>query len=260
MIIKASIIIMCDISIYIILGLAVGYIGGYAGIGGGPFLVSFLVLVCGMPQLSAQGNILTMMLGPMSLLGVVSLYDYVKQQWLNIAVGVISYCTFSYIGAVLAFSIGEQDIKIFFALILIIISSIQIIPAIRKKTYAAIKYRDHISWTWVLILGALTGTVGGLFGIGAGVLMVPILIGIFRLKKEIARALSLAILVPPVSYGAYVKYNMEMIIDWNIVLILFFSYFVANYFGAQAGTKASNKRFKIIYSIVLIGIALVYLF
>ena len=54
---------MCDLLIYVILGLSVGYIGGYAGIGGGPFLVSFLVLVCGMSQLMAQGNILTMMLG-----------------------------------------------------------------------------------------------------------------------------------------------------------------------------------------------------
>ncbi|MBO3117199.1 sulfite exporter TauE/SafE family protein [Winogradskyella sp. DF17] len=251
---------MCDIYFYIILGLAVGYIGGYAGIGGGPFLVSFLVLVCGFSQLQSQGNILTMMLGPMSLLGVISLYDYVKQQWLNITVGVISYCLFSYFGAVFAFLIGEQDVKLLFSLILIVIALIQLVPIFRTKTFSAIKYRDSVSWPWILILGALTGTIGGLFGIGAGVLMVPVLIGIFKLKKEFARALSLAILVPPVSYGAYIKYNMEISIDWTIVLILFFSYFIANYFGAKAGTKASDKRFKIVYSIVLIGIAAVYLF
>ncbi|MCA0133771.1 sulfite exporter TauE/SafE family protein [Winogradskyella alexanderae] len=251
---------MCELYIYIFLGLTIGYVGGYAGIGGGPFLVSFLVLICGFSQLESQGNVLTMMLGPMSLLGVVSLYDYVKQQWLNIAIGVISYCTFSYIGAVVAFLIGEQDIKLLFALILILIAFIQIVPILRGKTYNSIKYRDSISWLWILILGALTGTVGGLFGIGAGVLMVPVLIGIFKLKKEFARALSLAILVPPVSYGAYIKYNLEITIDWNLVLILFFSYFVANYFGAKAGTEASNKHFKITYSLVLVGIAIVYLF
>ena len=77
---------MCDPLIYILLGLAVGYIGGFAGIGGGPFLVSFLVLYCGMSQLVAQGSVLTMMLGPMSLLGVMSLNEYLKKQWLNITI------------------------------------------------------------------------------------------------------------------------------------------------------------------------------
>lgn len=250
---------MCDIYIYIILGLSVGYIGGYAGIGGGPFLVSFLVLVCGFSQLQSQGNILTMMLGPMSLLGVASLYDYVKQQWLNITIGVLSYCIFSYFGALGAFLIGEQDLRIYFALILIVIALIQIIPLLKKKSSSDRTTKESISWLWIFILGALTGTVGGLFGIGAGVLMVPVLIGIFKMKKEFARALSLAILVPPVSYGAYLKYNLENPVDWDIVIILFLSYFVANYFGAKAGTKASDKHFKIVYSLVLIAIAAVYL-
>lgn len=252
---------MCEIYIYIILGLSVGYIGGYAGIGGGPFLVAFLVLVCGMTQLVAQGNILTMMLGPMSLLGVLSLYKYVKKQWLNIIVGVLFYCLFSYFGALGAFSIGEQSIKTCFAILLILIALIQLIPLLKKqsKEKSESQLKESISWIWVLILGAVTGTVGGLFGIGAGVLMVPILISVFRLKKEYARALSLAILVPPVSYGAYIKYNVEITIDWNIVILLFISYFIANYFGAKAGTKASNKTFKLLYSTILVGIALIYL-
>lgn len=251
---------MCDIYVYIILGLFVGYVGGYAGIGGGPFLVSFLVLVCGFSQLQAQGNILTMMLGPMSLLGVMSLYNYVKQQWLNITIGVFSYCVFSYFGALGAFLIGEQNLKIYFAILLVIIALIQITPLLKNKTALKQNTKTSLFWGWVFILGALTGTIGGLFGIGAGVLMVPILIGSFKMKKEFARALSLAILVPPVSYGAYIKYNLENPIDWNIVIILFSSYFIANYFGAKAGTKASDKRFKIVYSVVLIAIALVYFF
>lgn len=251
---------MCDIYVYIILGLFIGYVGGYAGIGGGPFLVSFLVLVCGFSQLQAQGNILTMMLGPMSLLGVMSLYNYVKQQWLNITIGVFSYCVFSYFGALGAFLIGEQNLKIYFAILLVIIALIQITPLLKNKTALSKNTKTSIFWGWVFILGALTGTIGGLFGIGAGVLMVPVLIGSFKMKKEFARALSLAILVPPVSYGAYIKYNLENPIDWNIVIILFSSYFIANYFGAKAGTKASDKRFKVVYSVVLIAIALVYFF
>lgn len=241
------------------LGLAIGYIGGFAGIGGGPFLVSFLVLACGMTQLAAQGNILTMMLGPMSLLGVYSLYGYVKKQWLSITIGVLSYCFFSYFGALSAFWIGEHDLRIYFAIMLILIAAIQLLPFLKKEANTKGLTKESIPLIWILILGSVTGAVGGLFGIGAGVLMVPVLIGAFKMKKEFARALSLAILVPPVSYGAYIKYNLENPVDWNIVIILFLSYFVANYFGAKAGTKVSNNSFKLIYSAILLAIAVIYL-
>lgn len=252
---------MNDIIIYILLGLSVGYIGGFAGIGGGPFLVAFLVLFLGMTQLSAQGNVLTMMLGPMSLLGVISLYEYVKKQWTSISIGVLSYCFFSYFGAELAFYIGENNLKIYFAFLLIIIALIQILPMLREKNTKSITNDDveSIALIKIFILSSLIGVTGGLFGIGAGVLMVPILIGPFKMKKEFARALSLAILVPPVSLGAYIKYQSEININWTLVIILFFSYFIANYFGAKAGTKASNKFFKIMYSIILVSIAIIYL-
>ncbi len=248
---------MCDPLIYVFLGLAVGYIGGLAGIGGGPFLVSFLVLYCGMSQLAAQGNVLTMMLGPMSLLGVMSLYRYVKNQWLNIVVGVICYCIFSYFGAVFAFYIGETDLKYYFAVLLIIIALLQFKSFLKKNSKAADK--DHISVYWIAFLAACTGILGGLFGIGAGVLMVPILIGIFKLKKEYARALSLAILIPPVSYGAFIKYNFENPVDWQLVGILFGTYFISNFFGAKMGSKISGQAFTFIYGVILLSIAIVYL-
>lgn len=249
---------MCELYVYIILGLCVGYIGGYAGIGGGPFLVSFLFLYCGMTQLAAQGSVLTMMLGPMSLLGVISLYKYVKTMWFSIAIGVISYCVFSYVGAELAFYIGETNMRVYFAIILFLIAGIQLFPFVLKKEKRPISLGESISLNWVFILGSITGIVGGWFGIGAGVLMVPVLINIFKMKKEYARSLSLAILVPPVSYGAFIKYNVEMEINWNLVLALFFSYFIANYFGAQAGTKSSNTTFKVIYSLLLLVIGFIY--
>jgi uncharacterized membrane protein YfcA len=248
---------MCDPLIYVLLGLVVGYIGGFAGIGGGPFLVSFLVLYCGMSQLVAQGNVLTMMLGPMSLLGVMSLYEYVKKQWINIVIGVIFYCIFSYFGAVFAFYIGETDLKYYFAAMLVIIALMQFRSYLKKNAKAP--HKEHISYYWIGILAACTGILGGMFGIGAGVLMVPILISVFKLKKEYARALSLAILIPPVSYGAFIKYNFENPVDWQLVGILFGTYFIANFFGARMGSKISGKAFTLVYGVILFSIAVLYM-
>ncbi len=79
------------------------------------------------------------------------------------------------------------------------------------------------------------------------------------MKKNHARALTLAILLPPVSLGAFIKYQQEGAIDWRLVIILFISYFIANYFGAKHGSKANIQTFKRIYAILLIGVAIVYL-
>ena len=247
---------MTTIIIYILLGLAVGYIGGYAGIGGAPFLIAFLVLVMGVSQYTAQGSVLTMMLGPMSLLGILTMKDEVKSQWKSIVTGVIAYAFFSYFGAEAAFYFGEMSIKKYFAVLLVIIGIMQLIPRFSQPEH--IQKNEQIPLWWMFIIGSITGIIGGLFGIGAGVLMVPIFLMGFNMKKNHARALTLAILLPPVSLGAFIKYQQEDAIDWLLVFILFFSYFIANYLGVKHGSKANLSRFKKIYAVLLIGIAIVY--
>ena len=124
---------------------------------------------------------------------------------------------------------------------MIIIAFLQFGSFVLKN--AAVADKEYVSPYVICILAISTGILGGMFGIGAGILMVPILIGVFKLKKEHARALSLAILIPPVSYGAFIKYNFENPVDWQLVGILFASYFIANFFGAKMGSKISGKGF-----------------
>jgi len=248
---------MCSLTIILLLGLVVGFLGGYAGIGGAPFMIAFLVLVCGFPQLEAQGSVLTMMLGPMSLLGILTLKEEVKAQYKNIIIGVFTYAIFSYFGAELAFRLGELDVRHYFAFLLVLVAILQLFSKYLGGGKNQIKQIPH---PWMLLIGTITGVVGGLFGIGAGVLMVPVFLAFFKLNKNYARALSLAILLPPVSLGAFVKYNMEDAIDWKIVFLLFFSYFVANYFGTKFGSRSSMLYFKIIYTLLLLSLASIYWF
>lgn len=247
-----------DLFLLLIIGLVVGFIGGFAGIGGAPFLVAYLVIVLNYPQLSAQGNVLTVMLGPMSLMGVISLWPSIKPQLLNIGLGVLTYMLFSYFGAAFAFYIGEEGMKFYFAVLLLIIAGIQLYPFLfNSEPPGKVK---HISIIWIFFLGSLIGFIGGFFGIGAGVLFVPLLITFFKLDKDMARGLSLAILLPPVSLGGFYRYNMEGIIEWNLVWTIFITYFISNYFGAKLGSKVKTDTFQFIYSFILIGIAFIYLY
>ncbi len=242
-----------DWLIIILLGLLIGYIGGYAGIGGAPFMIAFLVLVMGMEQHTAQGTVLTMMLGPMSLMAVYSLWHETKSQWKNILIGIFSYAFFSYFGAQWAFMLPESRLKKYFAVMLVLTAIFQLV-----NNKAKTNTNEQIPWYWMAIIGAAAGIVGGFFGVGAGVLFIPIFISLFGLKKNYARALSLGILLPPVSLGAFIKYYQMGAIRWDYVFILFTGYFIANYFGAKRGSRASLKNFKRIYAIILLILAGLY--
>mgnify|MGYP002041225292 CR=1 FL=1 len=50
-----------------------------------------------------------------------------------------------------------------------------------------------------LLLGAALGTVGGLFGIGGGLIAIPVLGVLFGLDQQIAQGTAL-VMVVPVSY------------------------------------------------------------
>lgn len=246
-----------DIIIYLLIGLSVGYIGGYAGIGGGPFIVAALVLFAGQTQLQAQGSMLAIMMGPMSFLGVLSMKEEVRSLWKAILIGVLSYCAFSYLGAVFAFELGEQKMRLYFALLLIFLGILQLAHVSKTKKNSTPK--KQISLWWILALSAFTGIFGGLFGIGAGVLLVPLLIQFFNMNKNYARALSLAILLPPVSLGGFLKYHAIEPTNWVLVVTVFLGYFIANHFGAKAGSHASNQNFKRYYGVLLFALSIIYL-
>jgi len=242
-----------DKIIVAILGLLIGYLGGYAGIGGAPFMIAFLVLVLGVDQHTAQGTVLTMMLGPMSLMAILSLWKETKSQWKNILIGIVSYAVFSYFGALLAFSLDETRLKKYFGIMLILTAVFQWLN--NKDTENT---NTHIPWYWMLVIGAAAGVIGGFFGVGAGILFIPVFISIFGLKKNYARALSLGILLPPVSLGAFIKYYEMGAIRWDYVIILFIGYFLANYFGARHGSKISLRTFKKVYSVILLLLGILY--
>ncbi|MFC1542143.1 TSUP family transporter, partial [Candidatus Latescibacterota bacterium] len=198
-----------------LIGALFGYIGGYTGIGGAPFLVSFSVIVLGLSQHEAQGTILAVMLGPMSLFSVIVMWDRVKVLKWYILSCVLSYAVFSYFGAAGAYAISEVSLKLLFGFLLLSIGIINLYisknlnendqPLHPGKMTVSGGTIPANSYT-ITIFGIVTGLLGGFFGIGAGVLMMPVFIGLFGIHKDDARALSLAILLPPVSLGAVIKY------------------------------------------------------
>ena len=310
-----------------VLGIAVGSLGGYAGIGGAPFLVAGLVLVLGYSQRLAQGTVVAVMLGPMSLPGVMVMKDRVIACKNYIYIGVVTYASCSYVGATIAYLFNDKLMSQIFAIFIFVLGCRNIMNAIRDylkakedekngvelKSSGAIQtggssqadneaassdasndavaqedvdmekaadveddgILDHhrnfnpdgityavekpykFSLITAAVMGCIVGTVGGLFGIGAGVLMVPLMVNVWGIHKDDARAISLGILCPPVSLGAVIRYQKDGDINWWMVLLQFICYVVTNYYGAKVGKRAKPVIFNRVLGAMLAVLGIV---
>ncbi len=242
-----------NIFLYVIYGLIIGFVGGYAGISGAPILIVFLTLISGFSQHLAQGTSLAIMLGPMSFMGVWYMRDILKKYIKHAIVGFILYALFSYVGGWMAYQFDSQSLKRIFSVFIFIIGVVYVFRSL-KTNVAGYKKCKIIH---VAILSIFVGIIGGFLGIGAGVLFVPILSTIFKVEKNIARAISLAILLPPVSLGAVIKYSSMGDINWIAAIIIFISYFTMNYVGAKIGTGHSHRKFGIVFGVFLSAIGII---
>lgn len=255
--------IMSEYLLIAVCGLAVGLIGGYGGIGGAPLLVFLLGTLLGYPQHLAQGTVIAVMLGPMSLPGVWVMWDRVKPLSTLVAVAVVTYACFSYFGASIAYLFSSEVLRLLFSGLLLAIGLRYLLFRNGRRARPAQKRGGRSLlplnvWTMAL-LGAGIGVVGGLFGIGAGVVLVPLLVKLFGMDKDDARAVSLAMLVPPVSIGAVIKYQTQGDIHWYAVLVALTAYFASNYWGAKLGRRETGDRFRLWMGVILFVSGLLYM-
>jgi uncharacterized membrane protein YfcA len=74
-------------------------------------------------------------------------------------------------------------------------------------------------WPWLGVLGAASGTMGGLFGVGGAVVATPILTSIFGTSQVVAQGLSLALALPSTGV-TLATYAFHHEVDWSIGLPL----------------------------------------
>jgi uncharacterized membrane protein YfcA len=84
-------------------------------------------------------------------------------------------------------------------------------------------------------LGMAGGVVGGLFGIGGGVLMIPVLGLLYGLDQQVAQGTTLVMVVPNVLFALY-RYRQRVGVDLRIAATLGLSALVATYPAARVAT------------------------
>ncbi len=109
-----------------------------------------------------------------------------------------------------------------------------------------------------LSIGLAAGVSSGLFGIGGGVIIVPLLLYFFKYPQQMATATSLVTLMLPVGVlGAFQYYKAGFIQTENIkvALIIAAGMFVGALFGAKFASGLQSATLSKMFSVFLIIIA-----
>ncbi len=91
-----------------------------------------------------------------------------------------------------------------------------------------------------LLIGSVAGILAGLFGIGGGIVIVPMLITFLKFAPSKAVGTSLAAMLLPVGIMAVWKYAKVGDVDFKVASALAVGIFFMAYLGAHLGLSIGN--------------------
>jgi uncharacterized membrane protein YfcA len=112
----------------------------------------------------------------------------------------------------------------------------------------------------VFLAACAVGVFGGLFGVGGGILFVPLLVLGFGFRQHRAQGTTLVALVPPTGLLAFINYARAGQVDWRVGLLLMPGVFLGGVAGARLALRLSPRPMRILFAtlVCLAGIFEVY--
>src|SRR5437763_1572018 len=86
--------------------------------------------------------------------------------------------------------------------------------------------------SWMLLAGLAVRVISGMLGIGGGVLVIPVLVGVFGFAHERAVGTSLGMLLPPIGIFAFLDYYRHGNVDLTAAGLLALGFAAGAFFGS----------------------------
>jgi uncharacterized protein len=240
--------------IAVLIGLAVGILVGFLGIGGGIVLVPALTLLLGFTQQMAQGTSLFMQLPPLGL-GALLLYwrKGLVDRWAGAACA-LGIFVGGYFGSRLAIGVSARDLQgLFGAFLMVAAASLWREPRERRPATAAPDAWPRLAAVFVVTCGV--GVLSGLFGVGGGILLVPLLVVVLGFEQHVAQGTSLVALVPPTGLLAFLNYQRAGKVDWKVGLLIMPGIFLGGLIGSRLALRFASRQMRRIFAVLLLPIS-----
>lgn len=103
----------------------------------------------------------------------------------------------------------------------------------------------------ILATAFAVGVLGGMFGVGGGILLVPLLVLLFRFDQHTAQGTSLVALVPPTGLLALVNYWNAGQVDGKVGLFLMPGVFLGGILGSKLAQRLSPQGMRRVFATLL---------
>jgi uncharacterized membrane protein YfcA len=278
------------VNIFVILaiGVAVGFISGMFGIGGG-FLMTPLLIFLGIPPAVAVASVTTH-IAASSMSGAIS---YWRRKAIDIALvfmllagGIIGTASGVWLFTLLR-AIGQLDITIGVSYVLLlgivgvlmVIESVRAIMRVRQGKPVELRRpgshmwihglpfklrfkrsRIYVSAIPVWGIGFIIGFVGAIMGIGGGFLLVPMLIYLLRVPTATVIGTSMVLTLVTMASATVMHSATNHLVDALLALILMVGGVTGAQFGARAGQKMRSERLRLLLGLLVLAVGIRFAF
>lgn len=114
-----------------------------------------------------------------------------------------------------------------------------------------------LEWLLFLVLGAAGGFVGGLFGVGGAIVLIPVLGIFFGFSEQLAQGTSLILVVPNVVLSLW-RYAQRSTLDLKMAAVMAFSALPSAVIASWLATVVPSSHLRMAYALFLLFMVLEY--
>ena len=100
----------------------------------------------------------------------------------------------------------------------------------------------------IFAVACICGVASGMFGIGGGVLLIPLLGLLFAFSQHRAQGTSLIAMIPPTGLLAFLAYNKAGYVSWRTGLLLVPGLFLGGIAGGALARRIDPRRMRQIFA------------
>jgi len=231
-------------------GFVAGVLGSMIGLGGGIIVVPVLTFAGFGPSLAASNSLFAAFSN-----AAASTISYSRQKRIEYSIGLklgLLSVPGTILGALISSDVAPGVFKILFGLVLI---SCSIYIFLRKKIET--KEQNYSKQIMILAIGAsfFAGIISSFFGIGGGIIFVPLMVVAMGMGMKNAAPTSQFILLF-VSFSGLVTHSFLGHPDFYQALLLSAGAFAGGLIGARLSLEIKERSLQILVSVVIIAAAI----
>lgn len=266
------------------MGIAVGFISGMFGIGGG-FLMTPLLIFIGVSPAVAVATV-SSHIAASSFSGAL---NYWRRRAIDLALafmlligGLIGTAAGVWLFTLLR-AIGQLDLVIALSYVILLssVGSLMVAESLRAIVRAhrdkQVPARHSGGHTWlhglplkvrfkqsrlyvsaipVWAIGLVMGFLGAIMGIGGGFILVPALIYLLRVPTNVVIGTSMVLTLVTMASATIMHAATNHLVDALLALILMVGGVIGAQFGAQAGQKMRSERLRLMLGLLVLAVGL----